>query len=143
LVQKLATAGYPLEEDKYSPNTLVATFPVHETNYDRSKDDVTLWEQLEISAQMQQYWADNQVSVTVTFRSDEAKDIKYALELYETRLKGVSFLPISDHGYEQAPYETITKEQYEALVSGITPINADSLAHEETSRFCDGDTCVV
>jgi ribonucleoside-triphosphate reductase len=143
LVGQLKAAGYPIEQDKYSPNTVVATFPVQESNFDRSKDAVTLWEQLELAAQMQQYWADNQVSVTVTFKSNEAQDIKHALELYETRLKGVSFLPLSDHGYEQAPYETITKEQYDSLASQITPINADALVHEETSRFCDGETCTI
>ena len=92
---------------------------------------------------MQQYWADNQVSVTVTFKASEAQDIKYALELYETRLKGVSFLPLSDHGYEQAPYETVTEAQYNEIANNIKSLNAGSLVHEVTSRFCDGDTCTV
>jgi ribonucleotide reductase alpha subunit len=143
LVETLAKAGYPVEKDSYSPNTLVATFPVHEEHFDRSKDDLSMWEQLELAAQMQHWWADNQVSVTVTFRKDEAKDIKYALELYETRLKGVSFLPVSEHGYAQAPYETIRQEEYDALMSKITPLSTDSLVHEETSRFCDGDSCTI
>lgn len=143
LVETLTKAGYPVEKDSYSPNTLVATFPVHEQHFDRSKDDLSMWEQLELAAQMQHWWADNQVSVTVTFRKDEAKDIKYALELYETRLKGVSFLPVSEHGYAQAPYETISEEKYNALMSAITPLSTDSLVHEETSRFCDGDSCTI
>lgn len=143
LVAKLQQAGYPVEKDKYSPNTVVATFPVEERDFDRSKDDVTMWEQLEIAAQMQQYWADNQVSVTITFKKDEAKDIKYALELYETRLKGVSFLPLEDHGYEQAPYETITAGEYALLRQGITELDTSDAKHELTSRFCDGDMCVI
>lgn len=143
LVEKLSAAGYPVETDKYSPNTVVVSFPVQERDFDRSKDDITLWEQLEIAAQMQQYWADNQVSVTVTFKPSEAKDIKHALELYETRLKGVSFLPLENHGYEQAPYETITAEQYESLKAGIIELDTTDAQHELTSRFCDGDTCVI
>lgn len=143
LVQKLKDAGYPVEADKYSPNTVVVSFPVEERNFDRSKDDVTLWEQLELAAQMQQFWADNQVSVTVTFKPSEAKDIKYALEMYETRLKGVSFLPLEDHGYEQAPYETIPPEQYATMIYNITPIDTSGATHETTSRFCDGETCLV
>lgn len=143
LVPTLSAAGYPIEEDKYSPNTVVATFPVHEKNFDRSKEAVTMWEQLELAAQMQQYWADNQVSVTVTFNKDEASQIKHALELYETRLKGVSFLPLSDHGYEQAPYETIDLDTYIKLTANIRPLNAAGAQHEDTSRFCDGDQCVL
>lgn len=144
LVAKLTNAGYPVEADKYSPNTMVVSFPVMEHNFDRSKDDVTMWEQLELAAQMQQYWADNQVSVTVTFKASEAKDIKYALEMYETRLKGVSFLPMSDHGYVQAPYETITEEEYFRITSGITQsIDTSDAQHESTSRFCDGESCTI
>jgi len=143
LVSKLEQAGYPVEIDKYSPNTVVVSFPIRERDFDRSKDDVSMWEQLELAAQMQQYWADNQVSITVSFKPEEAKDIKYALELYETRLKGVSFLPLEDHGYEQAPYESISKEIYDAYVSNITEIDTTDAKHETTSRFCDGDTCTV
>lgn len=144
LVALLDEHGYNVEEDKYSPKTVVAEFPIKEEHFDRSKNDISLWEQLEMAAQVQQYWADNQVSVTVTFKPEEAKDIKYALELYETRLKGVSFLPLADHGYAQAPYEEITKEQYEDMVSKVTPISVNShIEHDQTERFCDGDTCVV
>lgn len=143
LVTQLTLAGYKLERDAYSPNTVVVEFPVEEKNFDRSKDQVSMWEQLELTAQMQQYWADNQVSVTVTFNKEEAKQIKYALELYETRLKSVSFLPLSDHGYEQAPYETITKEQYEQMVSKITALKPDNAEHEETAKFCDGEVCLT
>ena len=104
-----------------------------------------MWEQLELAAQMQQYWADNQVSVTVTFKPEEAKDIKYALELYEVRLKGVSFLP-TRHNYVQPPYETITKAQYESYAPKVTPITAEngsSIVVDQLDRFCDGGTCVV
>ena len=51
-----------------------------------------MWEQLELAAQYQHYWADNSVSITVTFKEEEANQIKDALELYESRLKAVSFL---------------------------------------------------
>ena len=144
LVGILRSNGYYVEDDKYSPNTVVAEFPIKEELFDRSKSDVSMWEQLEIAAQMQQYWADNQVSVTVTFNPEEAKDIKYALELYEVRLKGVSFLPATDHGYAQAPYETITSEEYDRRMEGVTPISMESeIVHDQTDRFCDGDACVI
>ena len=46
-----------------------------------------MWEQLEIAAQFQHFWADNSVSVTVTFKPEEADQIQTALEMYESRLK--------------------------------------------------------
>jgi len=149
IVDALYQCGYTIEKDTYSPNTVVVEFPVQSSRYDRSKDEVSMWEQLENAAQMQQYWADNQVSVTVTFKPEEAKDIKYALELYEVRLKGVSFLPVEEHGYEQAPYETITAEQYYERASRLDYeklpkiLQAQQTLHDTTERFCDGDSCVV
>ena len=143
LAHILQEAGYHCEDDIYTPRTTVVSFPVHEQNFSRSKSDVSMFEQLEIAAQMQAYWADNQVSVTVTFTPEEAKQIGYALELYEVRLKGVSFLPEDGGGYKQAPYIEITKEQYEELASGLRPYDLTNISHEVTDKFCDGDKCVI
>jgi ribonucleoside-triphosphate reductase len=151
LVDALRTKGYHIEKDVYSPNTVVAEFPVHEEYFDRSKSDVTMWEQLENAAQMQTYWADNQVSVTVTFDKDrEGHDIKYALELYETRLKGVSFLPVSDHGFAQAPYEEIDEKKYKDMIANVNEnvqladlISGNGEVQDSLDRFCDGEVCKI
>ena len=103
-----------------------------------------MWEQLEIAAQYQHYWADNAVSVTVTFNESEASQIKDALEMYEARLKAVSFLKYQETGYKQAPYEAITKEEYVRMTSKITPIHRASFnAGGSGTKFCDGDSCVI
>jgi hypothetical protein len=144
MISTLKEAGYKIEKDTYSPNTLVVEFPVHEPHYTKGKKDVGLWEQLEIAAQYQHYWADNSVSVTVTFKPEEASQIKSALELYETRLKAVSFLKYEETGYKQAPYEAISKKQYERMISKITPLQR--FDYEEGgigSKFCTNDTCTI
>ena len=103
-----------------------------------------MWEQLEIAAQYQHYWADNSVSITVTFKPEEASQIKDALEMYETRLKAVSFLRYEETGYEQAPYEPITKEQYEDMIKNVTPIQRIETNEGGTgTKFCSNDTCEV
>lgn len=143
LVKILEKAGYPVEDDYYSPNTSVVSVPVHEKHFSRSKADVSMWEQLELTAQMQAYWADNQVSVTITFKPEEAKDIKRALELYETRLKSVSFLPADGGGYKQAPYIEITEDQYKELTSKLKPYDLSTIKHEVTDAYCDSDKCTL
>jgi len=74
---------------------------------------------------------------------EEAADIKTALEMYETRLKAVSFLRYEETGYVQAPYEPITREQYEEMSKNITPVQRFSTDEGGAgTKFCDGDSCV-
>jgi adenosylcobalamin-dependent ribonucleoside-triphosphate reductase len=144
LLPSLMNAGYPIESCKYSPNTIVVSFPCKEPYFSRGKREVSMWEQLELAAAYQHYWADNSVSVTITFKENEAKDIKHALELYETKLKTVSFLRYEETGYVQAPYEPITEAQYQELIKNITPVQKfeTQLAGAGTS-FCDSDSCEI
>ena len=110
----------------------------------RSKNDVSVWEQVENVAQIQYYWADNQVSATITFKPEEALDIPYILELYETRLKSISFLPLVDHNYAQAPYQAMTKEAYEYAVSKLSTPDFHAMnTDEDQDLYCDGDKCTV
>ncbi len=144
LLPFLREAGYEIHTDKYSPNTSVVEFPIHEEYFESAKKDVSMWEQLENAAAYQKYWADNQVSITVTFKEKEAKDIKVALEIFEDKLKGVTFLPLNEHGYEQAPYEEITQEQYHEMKSKLKPLNLSTVKSEALGeRFCDADFCEI
>ncbi|MFW9866867.1 MAG: ribonucleoside-triphosphate reductase, adenosylcobalamin-dependent, partial [Candidatus Thorarchaeota archaeon] len=144
LIKPIRNAGYKIEDDLYSPNTVVAEFPIHEKYFSRKKNEVSIWEQAENAAAYQKYWSDNQVSITITFKQEEANQIEHVLEAYEDKLKSVSFLPIKEHGYKQAPYEEITKEKYEELIANIKPLSLDDTKDREIGeKFCDSDTCQV
>ncbi|MHA1255732.1 MAG: HNH endonuclease, partial [Promethearchaeota archaeon] len=145
LIEPIKAAGYTIEDDLYSPNTIVVEFPVHEKYFTRSKNQVSIWEQAENAAAYQRYWSDNQVSITITFQQEEAEEVKHVLEAYEDKLKSASFLPIKEHGYKQAPYEEITKEKYEEMISKITPILSLDKTQDRAlgAVFCDSDKCEV
>lgn len=138
-------AGYKVEPAVgQEESTMVVEFPVKEEFFRRAKNDVSIWEQVANAVAYQRFWADNQVSITVTFSKEEEDDIKHTLELYEDALKGISFLPLSDHGYVQAPYESISEETYLATIKNLSVINLASVNEQsEAPRFCDGDTCVL
>ena len=145
LLDILIKAGYHTEPCKYQPGSIVVSFPMKVENFKKAKADVTLWEQVALCAFMQQHWSDNSVSNTITFTKQEAKDIPILLSFYEDKLKSVSMLPLNDHSYEQAPYESITQEQYLEMIKPIVDID-DVLVkdtHEETEKFCDGDKCTI
>lgn len=145
LIEKIRNAGYYIEDDLYSENSYVVEFPIHEKYFDRSKNDISIWEQAENAAAYQKYWSDNQVSITITFKKHEAKEIKHVLECFEDKLKSASFLPIKEHGYKQAPYEEISREKYEQMISNIKPMNLDETKDRAIGeKFCDAEgSCEV
>lgn len=98
-----------------------------------------MWEQLSLAAFMQRYWADNQVSCTITFDpATEGKQLKAALETFQYQLKGVSFLPQQPQGaYAQMPYEQIDEATYKAKVAKLKPLSLKKTAADgETSECC-------
>lgn len=142
LVKILKEANYHIENDLYSPNSVVVDFPIHEVNFLRSKNDITIWEQVANAVDLQRYWSDNQVSITVTFTKDEIKHIPYVLAFCEDKLKGISLLPIEEHGYKQAPLEEITKEEYEKRAAVIKPIDFIQTRQRGVGTFyCEGEQC--
>ena len=152
LVTIMKDAGYEVEFSAYGLTeeekklTSVISFPVHIKNFDRKKADVSIWEQVKNAIDLQRFWSDNSVSITVTFKEDEKQDIAHVLEAYEDSLKAISFLPLKDHGYIQAPYEEITKEKYEEMMENIKEPNFNSLFIQATGdryMFCDGDKCLL
>jgi len=153
LLNILEKCNYRIEDSLYGDNTKVVYFPVKEKYMERFKEDVSIWEQVENVALMQHYWADNQVSVTITFKKEEASQIPFILDTFRDRLKSISFLPLTDHKYPQAPYQEISEEEYEEYVSKITPIekyveeNLESFNgngtkfHDTDDMYCDSDKC--
>lgn len=145
LVQAARVAGYEVQEDPYADDTSVVGFPVQEKHYDKGKNDVTVWEQFCNAADLQRHWADNQVSVTVTFDPERPGELKSALECFEDKLKAVSMLPFDpkSSGYKLPPYDAISEEAFQQRMARITPLALDASQHEVTERFCDGDKCVI
>lgn len=136
-------AGYPVEPDRYSTHTTVVSFPTHVKHIGRRKTEVSIWEKVDLAAQLQRFWSDNQVSCTADFDPDtETRELPRILSAYEDRLKGIVFLPAAKHGYEQPPYEEITAERYAALVARLRPLEGQlEHEHELEERFCEGGAC--
>ncbi len=147
LLPHLREAGYPVEDavgDKYS---VKVSFPIHTGKGVRSESEVSMWEQLSLTALLQEYWADNQVSSTIKFdRETEGPQIKHALEHFDSKLKGISFLPKEDHKFSQPPYEGISEKEYYDLVSNITPVDWNSINLEgDTEKVlgCSNEICEI
>lgn len=144
IVAALRDAGYRVEESVTSKSMVVVYFPIKERDFVKSKDDVSIWEQMENIVQIQAYWSDNSVSCTVTFKKEETDDVLRVLEVYDDRLKNLTLLPLVSHGYKQAPYITITAEEYNEAIKKIKHI--DKIVTQKESkgeRFCTNDSCTL
>lgn len=153
LVERLRVAGVPIEKDVSSPNTVVAEFPVHSGKGIRRAKDLSIWEQLQLASILQRYWSDNSVSVTISINpAKTTKDeLKSAIEMYESQLKSVSFLPeLEDGAYEQMVYEEITEKEYNRRVAEIDESKIGNLQDPRSiistkmeDKYCDGDACEI
>ncbi len=148
LLPILEKAGYRIEGSISDPlRTSVVYFPVLHAEGTISKANVSIWEQFANAVDMQHYWADNQVSITITFTDKEKDQIARALSCFDTRLKGVSLLPISDHGYAQAPYTPAPRAEIEEYMSRLTELDFSELTEEgenaDSNKFCDSTGCEI
>jgi hypothetical protein len=125
--------------------TVVVYFPVKEKNFTKSKFDTSIWEQLSLVREMQYYWSDNSVSCTVTVRESERDDIERAIEYFAPYVKTLSFLPLTDHSYDQAPYQSMEPDAYEEYAGSLLDLNFKGADESEIkgSRFCTNDTCAI
>ena len=114
----------------------------------RTVKEVSPWEQVMLVSLLQQEWADNMVSCTVSFRREFQRELEPLLAMFAPRTKSVSLLPLDDHHYEQLPYEEISKDEYQRRLNRLEQaIQRLGNVHNErtitTELFCTSDTCVV
>lgn len=149
LVSSCKELGYHIEyERKFDGtedyNTTVVSFPCSLEGSILSKD-MSAIEQLELVVKMQTEWADNSVSVTVYYRKEELDDIKeWMKNNYDKKLKTVSFLLHSEHGFDQAPYEEITEDEYNNMAKKLKPITDIMITSGDLEGIeCAGGVCPV
>ena len=142
LVKILSDAGYRIEPSITDKDrTVVVYFGVTDERV-QAVDEAGIWQQMANATDYQRYWADNQVSCTIKFKQNEAKEISKVLEVYEDQTKGISFLPHTGHNYPQAPYIPCTKEEVDEYNKGIRDADYSEFINEALgSKFCDGDNC--
>jgi ribonucleoside-triphosphate reductase len=126
-------------------NTVIVSFPCAYPEGTKVAGDMTAIDQLNVIKRLQAEWSDNSVSVTIYYRKEELPEIREWLQNNYIDVKSVSFLLHSEHGFEQAPYEEITKEQYEEMAAKVTPITTvGNLSMEDLDiQDCEGGACPV
>ena len=118
--QFLLDKGFPLVDyEAKKDTTMVASFPMKAPDGAMCRGSQTAIEQMELWLMYQVDWCEHKPSCTVYVKEDEWIGVgAWVWERFD-RISGISFLPHSDHVYQQAPYEDLTKEQYETMLAAM------------------------
>lgn len=153
LTQFMKDQGIPSEPCVMKPETTtVFSFPMKSPEGAVTRNDMTAIEQLELWLIYQRHWCEHKPSITVTVRDHEWMEVGAWVYKYFDEVSGVSFLPHSDHTYQQAPYQDVTEREYlDALALMPERIDWSKLSDYETedtskgvSTFaCVGGACEI
>ena len=126
-------------------STVVVEFPFSYPEGTTTAPELTAVQQLEIVKTLNTDWSDNAVSATVYFRPEELEDIQaWLAKNYNRGLKSISFLRHSGHGFDQAPLEEITEEQFNEMMADVKLITSiDSELELSLDDECIGGACPI
>ena len=153
LTQFMKDKGVPNEPCVMKGDTTtVFSFPVKSPEGAVTRNDMTAIEQLETWLTYQRHWCEHKPSVTISVRDSEWMEVGSFVYKHFDEMSGVSFLPHSDHTYQQAPYQDCTKEEYEELLSAmpksidwteLTDYESEDNTAGSQTMACTGDSCEI
>ncbi len=146
----LIDSGVPYEPDVMKPDSMVVfSFPQKSPT---KVTTLTAIEHLELWLAYQENWCEHKPSITVSVAEDEWMDVGAWVYKHFNEVSGISFLPKSDHTYRQAPYEEITKNEYDALVKAspksitwarLSEYELEDNTESSQTFACTSDSCEV
>ena len=119
----LIASGVPYEVDNHNPTAMVFSFPCRAPEGAHTVSEDTAIGQLELWKIYQEHWCEHKPSITVYYTPDEFLEVGAWVYKNFDSISGVSFLPKSDHVYEQAPYTAIDEDTYNKLVEEMPDID--------------------
>lgn len=162
LVPLCRAAGYKVVDHPIDPSAVLITFPVKwdDVPFDKFEKDGIVMEvntesavsQLERYKMLMQNWCQQNVSATISYSPEEADAIVEWLHDNWDNYVGVSFLfradptkSAKDLGYSYLPQAVVTKEEYDAYVANLQPIdlNASNDIDADLEDDCETGHCPI
>jgi len=132
--------------------TTVFSFPVKSPTRSVTRNDMTAIEQLEMWLMYQRHFCEHKPSVTISVREEEWMEVGAFVYKYFDEMSGVSFLPHSEHTYQQAPYQEVDKDTYKMVLqtmperidwAGLSEYEKDDNTVAMQTMACSGDVCEI
>lgn len=131
--------GVPHEPCVMKPDTTtVFSFPMKSPSGSTMRDQRTAIEQLDMWRMYATDYCDHSASITVYVREDEWLDVGAYVYKHFDQMTGVSFLPHTDHTYQQAPYQEVDVDAYIELKSRMPKIDWTKLSEYEIDDRTEG-----
>lgn len=153
IAQLMEDQGIPCEPDVTKPDSVkVFTFPTEAPKGAVLRDDRTAIEQLELWLVYQRHYCEHKPSVTISVKEQEWMEVGAWVYEHFDEVSGVSFLPYSDHTYQQAPYEDCTKKVFNEWVKKMPKaVDWDLISEYELTDMtvgsktmaCTGNVCEI
>ena len=153
LCQFMVEKGIPHESDVTKPeHTWVFSFPIKTSKTAICRHDNTAIEQLEFWKLYQLHWCEHKPSVTITVKEEEWIEVGAWVYKNFDMISGISFLPHTDHSYQQAPYQDCTEAEYKEMLKKMPKeIDWDEMSKYEQEDHtrgsqeyaCTGDKCEI
>ena len=153
LTKFMAAQGIPNEPDVMKPNaTTVFSFPIKAPQGAITRSSLTAIQQLELWLTYQRYWCEHKPSITVNVRESEWMEVGAWVYKNFDEVSGISFLPYSDHTYQQAPYQEIDRGTYDKAVAlmpvsiawaGLSDFEKKDNTVSSQTFACSGDSCEI
>ena len=151
IAQLMEDQGIPAEADVMKPNSVkVFSFPMKAPKGAVTRNERNAIEQLDLWLMYQRYYCEHKPSVTISVREHEWMDVGAWVYKHFDEVSGVSFLPHSDHTYQQAPYEECDRKTHDELAWKMpSEVNWDLISEYELTDqtvstktlACTGSVC--
>ena len=153
LTQFMTEKGFPVEDEAAKPQSMsVFSFPMKAPEGALTRKDISAIDHLKIWQVYSEYWCEHKPSITISVQEDEWMSVgAYVYENFNL-MSGISFLPMTEHTYKQAPYQDCDKETYDKLVSQmpeevdwklLSQFEAEDNTHGSQTLNCTGDVCEI
>ena len=148
----LEASGVPSEIDVTNSKVVVFDFPQKAPKNAVVTDDTNALSQLELWLVYQEFYCEHKPSITVSVAEHEWMAVGAWVYDHFDEVSGISFLPKADHSYRQAPYEAITKTEYDALVKAspstidwnkLSEYEIEDTTNAAQTLACSADSCEV
>ena len=153
LTQFLIDKGFPWEDAAENPDTtFVCSFPFKSPTNAVNRKDISAIEHLTLWKIYANHWCEHKPSITVSLKEPEWLEVANFVYTNFDDMSGISFLPMTEHMYKQAPYQDCNKETYFSLLEKMPiGVNWESFSSYEKEDLtsgtqelaCTADACEV